>query len=150
MQFSVHEMQFSGPAPCEPDICCVPFTPDRFAEYKQLYNACFREMRTALQRTPVDWLQNISQLSNDEIFLLLKDDTIAGAVTLCKNEIDGLIVNEACRRRGYGSQLLRWAMACIRRKNDAPITLHVAAWNQNALRLYCKTGFVITHTEIIQ
>lgn len=100
MQFSVHEMQFSGPAPCEPDICCVPFTPDRFAEYKQLYNACFREMRTALQRTPVDWLQNISQLSNDEIFLLLKDDTIAGAVTLCKNEIDGLIVNEACRRRG--------------------------------------------------
>ena len=36
------------------------------------------------------------------------------------------------------------------KRKHSPITLHVAEWNQNALRLYLNNDFVITESEIIQ
>ena len=40
-------------------------------------------------------------------------------------------------------------MNLIRKSNNDPIILHVAKWNENALKLYQNVGFVIKSTEII-
>ncbi len=37
-----------------------------------------------------------------------------------------------------------WAIHHIRTYTDDPITIHVAEWNQNAIKLYMKNGFVVT------
>ncbi len=61
-----------------------------------------------------------------------------------------LIVNKKFQKKGIGKQLLLWGMEQIRKKNTAPITLHVAEWNQNALRLYKNVGFEVIRSEKIR
>ena len=51
---------------------------------------------------------------------------------------------------GYGKQLLLWGMQHIRKQNENPITLHVAEWNQGALKLYEKVGFAVRSKEKIR
>ena len=38
----------------------------------------------------------------------------------------------------------------IREKNNEPITLHVAKWNNDALMLYKKAGFEIANVERVR
>ena len=64
-------------------------------------------------------------------------------------EIDDLIVNKEYQRRGYGALLLNWAVSHIRELSREPITLHAAEWNQSAVKLYLKNGFVIKKKERI-
>ena len=80
----------------------------------------------------------------------MNENEIIGSVACYGNEIDDLIVNKKYQHKGYGRQLLLWGMNHIRVKNDEPILLHVAEWNQDALRLYQNTGFEITNTERIR
>ena len=80
---------------------------------------------------------------------LIENNEIIGSVACYGNEIDDLIVNKEYQNKGYGKKLLLWAMNLIRKNNNDPITLHVAKWNKNALKLYTNIGFVITNTETI-
>ncbi len=66
------------------------------------------------------------------------------------NEIDDLIVNRKFQHKGYGKQLLLWGMNYIRQCSNEPISLHVAKWNEKAVMLYEKVGFVITNTERVR
>ena len=133
-------------------INCVPFAEAYFEEYKSIYNACFYPMRKALDIEPYNWYSEYSQMADkvDKVFLLLEDGQIFGSVACLGNEIDDLIVRTSEQKKGYGEQLLLWAIHHIRQQNDAPITLHVAEWNQGALRLYEKVGFVIRSKEKIR
>jgi ribosomal protein S18 acetylase RimI-like enzyme len=45
---------------------------------------------------------------------------------------------------------LFWAINHIRHKNSDPVTLHVAEWNQNAVRMYENAGCTVTRTVHIQ
>ena len=134
------------------DISCVPFTKAYFEEYKIIYNACFYPMRRALEIEPYNWYSDYSQMADkvDKVFLLLNDGQIIGSVACLGNEIDDLIVRTSDQKKGYGKQLLLWAINQIRQHNDAPITLHVAEWNQGALQLYEKVGFSIRSKEKIR
>ena len=60
------------------------------------------------------------------------------------------MIDEKLQGQGYGRKLLLWGMNHIREKNDDPITLHVAAWNQGALRLYESIGFAVRNKERIK
>jgi len=73
-----------------------------------------------------------------------------GSVACYGNDIDDLIVNKKFQHRGYGKKLLLWGMQHIRERNNEPITLHVAKWNNNALMLYKEAGFEITKVEKIR
>ena len=64
--------------------------------------------------------------------------------------LDYFAIFRKYQNKGYGKQLLLWGMHHIRKNNNDPIFLHVADWNQNALKLYQKVGFEITHTERIR
>ena len=134
------------------NISCVPFKEEYFEEYMAIYNACFYEMRKALDIEPYNFYSEYLQVSEkkDNIFILLDKGKLVGSVACYGNEIDDLIVDKAFQNKGYGRQLLLWGMHYIRCNNDEPITLHVAQWNRKALELYRKVGFVITKKEKVR
>ena len=59
------------------------------------------------------------------------------------NEIDDLIVNVKYQSRGFGKQILLWA---LENTKSEKIILHVAEWNKKAIELYKKNGFEIVNT----
>ena len=58
-------------------------------------------------------------------------------------EIDDLIVNPKFQGKGYGKQLLLWALEHV---DTERVILHVAEWNKRAVKLYTKNGFEIIET----
>ena len=93
--------------------------------------------------------EQIREKSKD-IFLLVSGEEIIGSVACYGSEIDDLIVNKKYQNKGYGKQLLLWGMNHIRQISNGPILLHVAKWNEKALKLYEKVGFNITNTERVR
>ena len=83
----------------------------------------------------------------NNVYLLIENGEFIGSVALKGNEIDDLIVAPEHQNKGYGKQILLWALENI--KSDK-IILHVAQWNRKAISLYEKNGFEITETfEIV-
>ena len=145
MEIIAYEMQYGNAHVPQSGIACIPFEAAFFQEYKQIYNECFYEMRKALDIQPYHFLHDYKQIAGkvQDIYLLIHQGEIIGSVVCYGNEIDDLIVNPRFQRRGYGKQLLLWAMQHIRERSNEPITLHVAEWNHDALMLYKKVGFKV-------
>ena len=145
----VYEMEYTGKPTSTNRIELIPFCDELYPQYEQVYNECFYEMRKALNIKPNNFYSDISQLRNKKhgIFLLMDNDIIIGSVGCFATEIDDLIVNKRYQRQGYGSLLLNWAVSHIREYSAAPITLHVAEWNQNAVNLYTQNGFSVKHRD---
>ena len=118
----------------------------------KIYNACFYEMRKSLDIEPYNFLSDYKQIGEKckDIFLLVNGKEIIGSVACYGSEIDDLIVNRKFQHKGYGKQLLLWGMNYIRQSSNEPISLHVAKWNENAVMLYEKVGFVITDIERVR
>lgn len=123
-----------------------------YPAYSVTYNDCFFEMRQALGLHPVNCCDERSALLEkaDNIFILEVDGVLVGSVAIYGNEIDDLIVVRGYQRKGYGQGLLRFAVARMQRQGVTPIRLHVADWNQAAMRLYSRNGFAVVGTEIVQ
>lgn len=85
----------------------------------------------------------------DRIYILEIDGELIGSVAIYGNEIDDLIVKKGSQRMGYGKVLLQFAVSCLQTNNISPIILHVADWNQGAIKLYLENGFSILKTEIV-
>ena len=58
-----------------------------------------------------------------------------------------LIVKKSFQGQGIGQKLLLWGMNHIKEQGYGEIILHVAEWNQNAVKLYLKNGFSIKKKE---
>ena len=147
--FFAYEMQYVGKEPIIDTVQITPFCEKYYSQYECIYNRCFYEMRKALDVKPYNFYSNIEQIKDrmNNIFMLIHNETIIGSVGCYGAEIDDLIVNEQFQNKGYGKTLLLWAIHHIRTYTDEPITIHVAEWNQNAIKLYMKNGFVVTKKE---
>lgn len=147
-----YEMQYIGEASFIDTTQIIPFNEKYYSQYERIYNECFYEMRQTLDIEPYNFYSDIDQIRDkmNNLFLLLHNETIIGSVGCFGAEIDDLIVNKEYQNKGYGKTLLRWAIHHIRTYSDAPITLHVAEWNQNALKLYESNGFIITSKEKVK
>ncbi len=147
-----YEMYFCREYADQPAINCVPFEERYFTEYKELYNACYYDMRKSLDVKPYHFYQDFAQMKGREqnTFLLIQNRIIIGAVSCYENEIDDLFVNRVFQGKGYGKQLLLWAIHHIREQNQNPITLHVAEWNQRAICLYQNMGFTVSGKEKVR
>ena len=145
MEMIAYEMEYTNALVEKTDIVCIPFEASLFQEYKRIYNECFYEMRKALDIQPYHFLHDYKQIADkvQDIYLLVDQGEIVGSVACYGNEIDDLIVNPKYQHKGYGKQLLLWAMQHIRERSNGPITLHVAGWNRHALMLYKSVGFKI-------
>jgi len=147
-----YEMKYEKTFLEQSGIDCIPFEDRYFEQYKSIYNECFYDMRKALEIEPYNFLNSYEQIAEKvkDIYLLLEDGEIIGSVACYGNEIDDLIVNKKYQQKGYGKQLLLWGMQQIRKKNNEPITLHVAEWNKNALGLYKNVGFEVISSERVR
>ena len=142
-------MEYLRPVTEKATVSLVPYGPKYQEQYRRMYNACYHKMREALDIKPYDFIQNDSFFSEgmNNVYLLVENDELIGGVTLKGSEIDDLIVAPQFQNKGYGKQILLWALENI---NNDEIILHVAQWNQKAIRLYEKNGFEITETfEIV-
>ena len=150
MEIVAHMMEYSGGIIQSP-LCLRNYSDHDFDEYKKIYNECFFDMRTALQLFPVeccDSKENLEKKRN-KIFILEIDGSLVGSVAIYGNELDDLIVAKEFRRMGYGEALLRYAVSYLQNLDTSPIVLHVADWNQGAIKMYLKNGFSIVKTEIV-
>lgn len=152
MKIIAYEMKLCKVIMESPAIACTSFQKQYFEEYMTVYNACFYDMRKALEIEPYNFLRDYEQIVDKvgDIYLLVDKEDIIGSVACYGNEIDDLIVNQKYRRQGYGKQLLLWAIQHIRERSKEPITLHVAAWNEGAIALYERCGFEIVKAEKVR
>ena len=152
MEIIAYEMKYVKDYIEKNSISCIPFEQKYFQQYIRIYNACFYEMRKSLDIEPYNFLSGYIQKKkkSKDIFLLVSEEEIIGSVECYGNEIDDLIVNKKFQNKGYGKQLLLWGMNHIRQISNEPILLHVAKWNEKALRLYEKVGFDITNIESVR
>ena len=86
----------------------------------------------------------------NDIFLYLQNGEIIGAISCYGNELDDLIVEKSFQGQGIGQKLLLWGMNHIKEQGYGEIILHVAEWNQNAVKLYLKNGFSIKKKERVR
>lgn len=151
MHIIAHTMEYHGEQ-ISSDLQVKNYTPNDYEEYKRVYEACFFDMRTALGLTPVNCCDNEHELLQkaSQIFLLRRKGILIGSVAIYENEIDDLIVAKEYQGRGYGKELLLFAISKMQKDGVASISLHVADWNQNAVQMYLNNGFVIVKTEIVK
>ena len=138
-------MEYLHPVDEKPTIEMIPYSPEYREEYRRVYNECFHEMREALDIKPYDFIQDGSFFDSgmENVYLLMDNGAFVGSVAIKGGEIDDLIVAREFQRRGYGRQILLWALEHIRSES---VVLHVAEWNKHAVSLYKKTGFEIVDT----
>ena len=142
MKIIAHTMEYRGGFIVSP-LRLRNYSAFDYEEYKRIYEECFRDMRTALQRFPVDCCDSKEELEHkkDKIYILEIDGKLVGSVAIYDNEIDDLIVEKRYQRAGYGEALLQFAISYMQSDNISPIVLHVADWNQGAIKMYMKNGF---------
>ena len=147
-----YEMIYNKALKYQNDIICVPFQKEYWNEYQKIYNECFYKMRKALEVEPINFYDDYSQIKDKikDIFLYLQNGIIIGAVSCYENEIDDLIVEKSFQGQGIGQKLLFWGINHIKEQGYEEIILHVAEWNQNAVKLYLKNGFCIKKRERVR
>lgn len=147
-----YEMLYNKELKYQNNIICVPFQKEYWNEYMKIYNECFYKMRKALEVEPINFYYDYSQIKDkiNDIFLFLQNGVIIGAVSCYENEIDDLIVEQSFQGQGIGQKLLLWGMNHIKEQGNEEIILHVAEWNQNAVKLYLKNGFSIKKREKVR
>ena len=147
-----YEMIYNKALKYQNDIICVPFQKEYWNEYQKIYNECFYKMRKALEVEPINFYDDYSQIKDkiNDIFLFLQNGIMVGAVSCYENEIDDLIVEQSFQGQGIGQKLLLWGMNHIKEQGYEEIILHVAEWNQNAVKLYLKNGFRIKKRERVR
>ena len=147
-----YEMSFKGLVKPDKDFSCILFQRKYWNEYMGIYNECFYKMREALEVEPINFYHDYSQIKDkiNDIFLYLQNGVIIGAVSCYGNELDDLIVEKSFQRQGIGQKLLFWGMNHIKEQGYEEIVLHVAEWNQNAVKLYLKNGFSIKKRERVR
>jgi len=149
VRFGMAEMEYRGGA-MESDLALVPFEEKYRDQYKELLDACYYEMRKALDIRPYDRHSDALAELEGDIFLLLDGGEITGTITCLENEIGSLAVNLKYQRQGYGRRLMRFAIAHMQRCGRSPIILAVTKWNRHAIALYASLGFEITRETTVE
>ena len=150
MSFPVHQMTYQG-AKMHSDQVLRNYRDEDYEQYASLYNEAFAPMRRALGIEPIACCADRETLlrNRQNLYVLEEEGEIRGSVGLFSGEIDDLVVGKEHRRKGYGKNLLSFAVSRLQKDGISPITLHVADWNKPAIQLYLKNGFVLTKTEMI-
>ncbi|WP_117170127.1 GNAT family N-acetyltransferase [Paraliobacillus sediminis] len=146
------EMHYVG-GRVESELSLIAYSDEFYDTYQKIYNACFYDMRKALDIKPYNFYSSKEQITDkkDNIYLLIQNEKLIGSVACYSNEIDDLIVNKAFQGQGYGTELVFWAINHLQNTaNELPIKLHVSKWNENALSLYEKNNFKCTKVEKIR
>ena len=140
-----YEMTYTHKTDERTSVRLFPFASVFRDDYRRLYNECYHEMHEALGIRPYDFIQDDSFFDHgmENVYILVENDELIGSVAIKDNEIDDLLVRKDRQGRGYGRQILLWALEGFECGNAI---LHVAEWNARAVKLYKSVGFEITKT----
>lgn len=143
--YSATEMDYKG-GKVDSDLKVVNYEDKYYEVYKNAYEDAFLEMRQALGFNPPRDCYSIEELREmkDNIFMLLDNEDIIGAVRLHDNEVDDLFINEKYQGQGYGRKLVNFSISYYQKINAEKIFLGVADWNVRGISLYRSFGFVDT------
>lgn len=143
--YSVTEMDYNG-GKVENDLKVVNYEKKYYEIYKNAYEDAFLELRQALGFNPPRDCYTIEELGTmkDNIFMLLDNEDIIGAVRLHDNEIDDFFINQKYQGQGYGRKLFKFSISYYQKRNAEKIFLGVADWNVRGIKLYKSCGFVDT------
>ena len=149
MNFYVHTLEYKG-GPVSENLEPRNYTAADYAEYKQLYEDSFYDMRHKLGLPRECCKSSDELLANKSIIFILEiNGCMIGSVAVYGNEIDDLFVAAGHQRHGYGQKLLRYAVSYLQKANTDRIVLHAADINKSAVSLYTGNGFIITETKEI-
>lgn len=83
MKIVAHTMEYRGGRAASA-LQLRNYSSSDFDAYKRIYEECFREMRTALQRFPVDCCDSREELEQkkDNIYILEIDGKLIGSVAI--------------------------------------------------------------------
>jgi ribosomal protein S18 acetylase RimI-like enzyme len=133
----------------------LPFTP----QFRETLLATHLDSRDCPEltnnRTTEDLLAGFAATPNAEFTLLLHDGEPVGVLvvemvyTALKAEISYLGVLPAFRGRGFGRELVEYAMREARESGVLAVTLSADAHNEPALRLYHSCGFAETDRQYV-
>jgi RimJ/RimL family protein N-acetyltransferase len=96
------------------------------------------------------YLRAIRRYPNAAVFVAEDEGAIVGRLSVARDQHPasahvadlGLMVAASHRRRGIGTRLLDAAVAWARESGVKKLELHVFPWNEAAIRLYERYGFV--------
>lgn len=88
--------------------------------------------------------RNITEVSNNKLFLIAKDEGVVIGVCLLRkedsrNELEAIYVLPDYQRKGIG--LMFWEKANEFFDAEKDTIVHVAVYNENAIKFYKKIGF---------
>lgn len=142
-EYTEYEMRYMGHAPPLPDLGLrvAPVGPERFEELVALRAGEFddsREEREAFERATLE-------APDRREYAAFLGDRLIGACTFsfkgAEASINGLVVDEDVRGKGYGQAFLSRILALLSGQRFE-IVLDVDSGNVNALHIYQKLGFV--------
>ena len=103
------------------------------ASHRSFCSAGFVEKHTPAAQTA--YLRR--EMTAGKRVYMLSDDVPVGIVSVWESLIENLYILPERQNRGYGTQLLKYAMACC----DGVPTLWILDNNEGARRLYARHGF---------
>jgi ribosomal protein S18 acetylase RimI-like enzyme len=96
----------------------------------------------------------LEEVQQRETYLWLEGDELVGSIRIHHNkeescyEIERVMVAPQSQGKGYGKELLKFAVAKLQQTHRTPIVLTVAACNDKAIRMYEKFGFVVVSEKM--
>ena len=146
--FAVCKMEYKGGRSTS-TLPAILLRDEHYAQYKQIVDDAFFQMRQALNIRPFDkhsrTLMHLDDLKQN-CFILLDGDQIVCGVVCGPGEIDSVVVNPKYQGQGWGRKITQFALAQLQQREQGPkpITLSVTKWNQRAIALYQSMGFEIS------
>lgn len=137
----------------EPEL--VPFEDRHYDLYQRVGNETFADLLSEL-RSNIRQFFPLDEVRARETYLWFEGEELVGSVRIRHDEaercheIERALVARRFQGRGYGTRLLKFAVAKLQRTGRTPIVLTVAACNAKAVELYARLGFVAVREDMDQ
>lgn len=147
LDFSSEVMYYFGNSCMASNAEIRPYMEDDYLEHRTVIREAFHRMQADLKLESEDYVYPPNEGEKKEFldtmeerYSMIVDNKIVGALLLDDEEIDDIAILPAYQRKGYGTQLLHFAVNKIREKYEPPVKLWCIVGN-HAKEMYLKEGF---------
>lgn len=156
--YSIYRFTYTGPKFNEHDLCVKKYEDEYFLDKIRIESEAFSTLREENDIKPYNWFLSANEKAlessrqytlqdKDYIYLFFEDNELMGASMVKDAEIDLLFVNVKYQGKGYGKKILEYTVNRGLEQNPSGVNLNALASNENALRLYKKTGFKVVQAQ---
>jgi ribosomal protein S18 acetylase RimI-like enzyme len=157
-QCSIYRFEYKGPKFSEPNLSVIQYEDKYYDDKMRLESEAFSVLRKENNIKPYNWYLSASKEDleynrkstiedKEYIYLFFENDDMVGASMVKNAEIELLFVNINYQGKGYGKKILEFTVNRGLEQNSSGVNLNTLASNENALRLYKKTGFKVVQAQ---